>query len=523
MNIYFFSNVGTSDLQAAGKTEGEWLHLDNQREKASDILQLLDSLSSDEWLQVDQMYSLPILGPTIDHIYSQVCQPIDEVLLFVTDQDPRVTPHRFYQKDTIITGHVIKTILTKHPKYKDKIKAIRLIPIHAKSSDYDAVYMEFSRHFRYLAKEITWPSHAQLFALLTGGTPQCNLALMYHFLFADGLSGNRFALYKNPEAPPEYLDIPRSVRYEHLYNVCLKLLARHDYDGIKDLVMYCGLPQNKTEALTNLVTGASLRYNFRFEDAKVCFYKLLRSGYSGRFQGAVNQFYNQTDKLAQGITSYNEHRLEPSLPPSLEIRMLFEELFSNLESKYNNDEGVDFLGRLFRLQETLLQFGASLCYPPFITTKSPWIHQELAAKDPRFKEYLEKQLGPYVLSRTINRPILYYTIRFHLKHGKRDKLPIATLRSICSWAENIGITKPKEQPVNVGLAQPSNLMELRNQSIIGHGFYGFSRKDIHEMHGEELLTDTKTLLEEIIGQPVNNPYESQDKFISQQLEAAFKT
>jgi hypothetical protein len=368
MSIYFFSNVGTSDLQTVGETEGEWQRLDNQREKAGEILQLLDSLSSDEWPEVDQMYNLPILGPTIDKIYSQVCQPIDEVILFVTDQDPRTTPFRFYRNDTVITGQVIKSILTRHPKYQEKVEAVRLIPIHAKSSDYDTVYSEFSRHFRSLAEDKHWPSHAQLFALLTGGTPQCNLALMYHFLFAEGLSGIRFALYKNPDAPPEYLDVPRSVRYEHLYNVCLRHLARNDYDGIKDLVMYCGLPQSETEALTSLVTGAGLRYNFRFEDAKDCFYQLIRRGYKGRFQGAVNHLHNQAKRLAKAANSYEDRRLDPSIPPAPEISMLFEELFANLEAKYHNDEGVDFLGRLFRLQETLLQFGAGLCYPPFITT-----------------------------------------------------------------------------------------------------------------------------------------------------------
>ncbi len=151
------------------------------------------------------------------------------------------------------------------------------------------------------------------------------------------------------------------------------------------------------------------------------------------------------------------------------------------------------------------------------------MHKDLAAEDPEFKNYLEQQLGPYTLSRTINRPILYYTIRFYLKHRKRNNLPIVALRNICNWANNTGVTRPREQPDKKSSAQPADLMDLRNKSIIGHGFYGISRKDVHKIYGQDLLTDTKALLEEIIGRPVNNPYKSQDEFISQELEAAFKS
>ncbi|MDK2960692.1 MAG: hypothetical protein PWP12_876 [Bacillota bacterium] len=522
MPVYLFANVGNSDLQKIN-SDGTCTPLKNQREEAREAVTFLQGLKEEEWAEVGTLYALPILGPTVCSIADDNRAPIDEIFLFVTDQDQRTTPAQFYLKDTAITGEAIKLILLNSPTYRGKVKAVRLLPVLVSPASYDDTYREYAKIFRGLRpREGHWPADAELYALVTGGTPQCNFALMFHFLYSEDLPGRRTVLYKSPNSPADYLEVPRSMRYEHLLGVCTELLERHDYDGIEAIVSHTGL--NGASLVHGLLRAASLRLNFRFQEAAEVL-RTLRTGVDGSTGARIHRLYCQARQLAEGAELLSQNNGNVCLPVADAVAAVFEELFANLQVKYDNDEGVDFLARLFRLQEAGLKLCAATCNPLF--AQSTRAHSELAQKDPAYREYMTKYLGEQFATRPQNRPILYYSTCYYLKELQANSsFTGAAVRSILNWAKKVGLEIPdrlseRQAHSRSNAAEATDLMNLRNKSIAGHGFLGIARAQIGQYFKGDILAETQAMLTQLLSRPPGRPYEEQDNLIRDRLQKLF--
>ncbi|MDK2927259.1 MAG: hypothetical protein PWR31_949 [Bacillota bacterium] len=524
MAVYLFANVGNSDLQKLG-ADGKCIPLESQREGAKEALEFFQGLGPDDWTVVDTLYTLPILGPTVLSLCDDNRAPIDELFLFVTDQDPRTTPPQFYTKDTVITGEVIKQILLNSPTYRSKVKHVTLKPVLVSPANYDATYEEYATLFHNIQPfEGAWPADAELFAIVTGGTPQCNFSLMFHFLYHERLPLRRIVLYKNPHSRADYLSVPRSMRHEHLLGVCNELLSRHDYDGIRAIVGQSNLPG--VNLLQRLLQAASFRFNFRFQEATAVLDD-LRTARSGAEGAKLQRLYHQVRQLAESAERLSNNE-GLHLPVDEAVSAMLEELVANLVVKFENDEGIDFLARLFRLQEAVLRLCAVTCKPAFAQGRRQGLptHARLAEQEPDYKQYMAKHLNERFINYSLNRPILYYSIRYYLRE-LQDRSPdvYATVHTALDWAEKVGLSDDHaDGHRNRGHSQdaePSHLMNLRNKSIAGHGFLGLSRSQINEYYHGDILTETRTMLTALLGHPPGQPYQEQDDFIHDQLRIVF--
>ncbi len=253
------------------------------------------------------------------------------------------------------------------------------------------------------------------------------------------------------------------------YDIILKLIQRYDYSGALEIMYDQGLDQSAAAILMD-----SCRYaiNFDFYTAKRLLKQLpppLSSDVDVKWLKANLQ------DLIQG-----------------EIEPMFSELIENILFKIVSQEYIDFLGRVNRCREAILKY---MFVKKHINRNSFTFHNEVMQKR-NIMKVLKKQYRVY------NSNLVFGITYYILHHMKVDYKYTEVVKTL---------TSPKM----------NELIELRNDSIVGHGFVGVGKEEIYKAYGNPywVLDDFKTCLSLLDLDLETRKYDRVNQLIVKELEA----
>jgi len=362
---------------------------------------------------------------------------IGQVYLFYTEQSP---PHR---QDTKFIAHIVKSILCS--RYNFDETSINLRAISKNPADYD----EMLKLYRAGVDNIP-ESADRVFVSLAGGTPQQNFSAMLESVARFGAKATMIYAPRGSEDAVEY-----GVGYE-IY----KRMITHQVDILQEKKMY-GVAAELAEEYGILDTN-----EIKMLQAKN--HRLLFD-----FESSQTLYNGVKDKLPEHLEDIHSAIDELEKLKNKDRYALIRELCKNMLVKLEQGAYVDFLGRLFRFEEAVLRF---------VVENEFNISTEKDENDLRFKSdvssnndlknFLDKNGIDYG---TPNRLCLFMMLRFLIsKNPDRNDLKIITDT----------IKKIKK------------LSDLRNASIMAHGFEGISRDRVNALYNsDELIIDLKKIID----------------------------
>ncbi len=396
-----------------------------------------------------------------------------DVILIVTEQKPN--PH---SKDTLYMGKIIKEYLeNKYSKLKDRIEIITIteepqdhlkmfkeynVLISNLSNDDDKEYKEDSKNCR------------DIYIGITGGTPAQISSLLINGVEIWG--GSLTALYK-PQG--------KSFIETKISDLLFKRLKSKEYNAYLNKGMYLlAAEHGKKYGLIDdskyyELLGMHHKYLFDFNKSLEYYKKSSWENSSLDNKGKINE---EIKKL-ENFINYDPNDLEDYGTRKELIKLLIESTII----KWNNGEYVDVVGRLFRLEEELLkyivekEFKKSMNMYKKDGVKDFYGYWELLSEEEGLKEYLSNLEGPngnIKVDAGVNR---------------------ITLNGIVNYLINVKKLKKYNPILNLS-DKLSKLSELRNSSIIAHGFSGVSKYEIIEKYNynknieDELINDLNTII-----------------------------
>ncbi len=254
----------------------------------------------------------------------------------------------------------------------------------------------------------------------------------------------------------------------HSYEIILKLIERYDYGGALEI-----LQENDIEESDVAIILDSCRYAINFDFHT---YRYL-----------LNQMKEETK------TSHEMVELKKNLERLIDGDPLtiFSELVENIEFQIVNEEYIDFLGRIYRFKEAILKF---MFVKRSLNKTRFSFHLEIMSKRSILKQ-LRKHYKIY------NTNLVFGLTSYFKKYHQNDYAVYEALKIINSEKMN-------------------NLIELRNDSIVGHGFVGVSVDEIYRRYGNpyNVIDDFKVCLQLNDLKVERNKYTRINEFIRKELE-----
>lgn len=215
------------------------------------------------------------------------------------------------------------------------------------------------------------------------------------------------------------------------YKTIRQLINRYDYGGALDLLKDFELEESDAAIVVN-----SCRYavNFDFKTAKFLLSSLSEEKHK---DAEIEMMVKNLDALIDGHPD-----------------AMFSELMENIKFQIVNEEFIDFLGRVYRFKEAILKY---LFVKNHIGRKRfslLTIHMEK-------REILKKLRKKY---RIYNSNLMYGITTYIHRYLKNEY-------------------KYSEVEKILNSDHMKALIELRNDSIVGHGFKGVSIDDIYRFYG----------------------------------------
>ena len=252
------------------------------------------------------------------------------------------------------------------------------------------------------------------------------------------------------------------------YDIIVKLIQRYDYSGALEIMNDQGLDSSNAAVLMD-----SCRYaiNFDFSTAK----KLLRT---------LPQDFQKEPEI-----KWLKENLKELI--SGEIEPMFSELLENIRFKIVNQEFIDFLGRINRCREAIFKY---MFVKKHINRTQFNFHVEVMQKRYILK-ILKKQYKIY------NNNIVFGITTYINRNMKVDY----------KYSEVVKI---------LNAAKMSDLIELRNDSIVGHGFVGVGKEEIYKAYGNPywIIDDFKTCLSLLDLDIEARKYDRINRLIARELE-----
>ncbi|MGB3366396.1 MAG: hypothetical protein WBA54_02830 [Acidaminobacteraceae bacterium] len=227
--------------------------------------------------------------------------------------------------------------------------------------------------------------------------------------------------------------------------VIKKLIDRYDYGGALEIMKEEELDHTDAAMLMDSCRSA---VNFDFKNAKRSLYAL-----SPEFKNKkeVKEIEINLDNLIKGKPDD-----------------MFSELLENIKFQIVNEEYIDFLGRVYRFKEAIFKY---MFIKKHLNKSDFYLLSPLVSKRNILK-ILRKQYKIY------NSNLVYGLTTYFGRHAKDDYKCMKVVKILNSDKLN-------------------ELIEVRNESIVGHGFIGVSADEIYKVYGNpyNVLDDFKTCLE----------------------------
>lgn len=217
-------------------------------------------------------------------------------------------------------------------------------------------------------------------------------------------------------------------------NILKRLISRYDYGGAFELLEELGF---KETDLAILVNSGRYAVNFDFYTSKRILYDL-------------------SDEL-------KDHHIVRLLDDNLQALIngepdeIFSELIENSIFQIKNEEFIDYLGRIYRFREAIFKY---MFVKKHMNRKSFSLHQKVMEKRQILK-ILRKQ--------------------YHINNGNVVYAIVSYINKYCE--DNYKFNKVMEILTSDKM---NDLIDLRNSSIVGHGFIGASIDDIQQVYGNPM-------------------------------------
>lgn len=252
------------------------------------------------------------------------------------------------------------------------------------------------------------------------------------------------------------------------YNVIVKLIDRYDYGGALQILNEIGLTDND---ITILVESCKYAVNFDFLTA----YKTIeRLSDEGKKSGKMIELIDNLKHLLKG---------DPNA--------IFSELIENIKFQLVNEEYIDFLGRIYRFKEAIFKY---IFVKKNLNKRSFSLLIDVMSKK-RILKILRKKYKIY-------NPNLVYGITTYVNKYLDDEK---------KYAEIVKLLNSEKM---------TSLIELRNETIVGHGFKGISREELVSVYGNpyNVLDDFKYCLN-LLDIKINEyKYSKINDYIKQELQ-----
>lgn len=217
--------------------------------------------------------------------------------------------------------------------------------------------------------------------------------------------------------------------------IIYKFLERYDYDAVLDVLEENSIIEGD---LYLLLESSKYAINFDFKKALLSLKKMSPTMLS---RMEIKKLMNNLGNLESG-----------------EPEDILSELIENMKIQIVNEEYIDFLGRLYRLKEALFKY-------IFVNSKEK-------------KTYKVSMHGYMVSKKNI-----LYTLK------KKYNIYNANLiTGVTSYINKyLKKTKRMEKVVEILNGERlEDLIRLRNESPVGHGFKGVSKEDIEQIYGNPM-------------------------------------
>jgi len=250
--------------------------------------------------------------------------------------------------------------------------------------------------------------------------------------------------------------------------IIYKLIDRYDYGGALELMVEEGL--EKTDAAI-LMDSCRYAINFDFKNAKRKLYVL-----------------EDDIKIKKEIQDM-EKNLKELIKGSPEA--MFSELLESIKFQIVNEEFIDFLGRVYRFKEAIFKY---MFIRKHLNRTDFYLLSNLVSKRNILKILRKKH-------KIYNSNLVYALTTYFNRNQKDDYKYVEIIKTLNS-------------------EKMTALIELRNESVVGHGFVGVSVDEIYRHYGNpyNVLDDFRRCLE-LLDIKINRyKYANINTFIKERLE-----
>lgn len=453
--MILIKNIGTRDVVY----QDNYLNGGSVRLKGQELLENYEEIKAD--------LTFPILQPGLDAFSGQ----IKKIYFFVTNQSDETKR----DSDTLFFGVIMKRWIEERYSFKVEVFQYTANPANVEQAlDYFTL--------KTTERNSIFTTEERKIVILSGGTSQMKMGL--HLIFSS-LSSINVEFYNVVDGELDPVEQKQALTKFFMKHTCAQLLHIHEYQAILELLKINGFIHE--EILIALLEHAHHRRNFDFEIA----IKRL-----DRFKEMVPSSL---------LADYSFLSIFDFKDPLF----LIKELVYNLDIAHKNQNYLFFTGLLFRLEEALLTEIVVFFYKEKlnISLKKKRDHKRLL----EFLQNDEKQVWEWLNDITFKgdplrfeRDLLSRPVLFYVAYKNEQESPTGIIRGLLEIFDIINKylyddLKIEERKKKYG--HPTNkacLGDLRNQSILAHGFEPVSKQKI-----EKLYKAGNISMKDIIGRLLN--------------------
>ncbi len=450
--LLLISTLGNRDLTVDGQ------HIPQEHFRPS-CETLLAELERDRPSVLSRL-GAPILERVITWILDRHADPDYRpqlrIYLIASDQED----DRFRHSDTLPAARLLQAWLPD-AFGKDSIERISLWRIDTNPADYD----DAIRFYRLLIGQRAVPNPRDFAAIYlnpTGGTPALSFGLLT--VLAPFFGERSIVLYLPARTlRPTPLDVGATYRQFEALNDAIRAIERYDFAHAAHLLRIAMAP------LPLYAFAEVLAYRLAFDFRRAL--QRLEGTVIPASRGNLRQLARREQETLHRLLTDAEALEQAREPMPDRYPTLLVELYGSAWTAWEQERYADFLARVFRFEEALLRWAVEHCLN--LPTGAERDDRGRPRSLPAFRSGIaaDPEIAQHVADSPLDpeRPPTRDLLRHLLKLPRLATDPVArTVR------ENSAVLDP--------------LSQLRNRSIVAHGFAPVSREEIEQRCPDPLAT-----------------------------------